>query len=134
MSQPYTLEGLTIDPARREYTFTRFFEMADRHPDRAALIYLGARFTYRRLKADVERFAAALARLGVKRQDRVMLYLSNCPQWVIANFAVQRLGAVVVPVSPIYTAHELQYMVEDAGVETVLCQDTNYGYVHEVQQ
>lgn len=133
MDRPYTLEGLTIDPARREFTFTRFFEMAERHPERAALVYLGARFTYRRLRSDVERFAAALARLGVKRQDRVMLYLSNCPQWVIANFAVQRLGAVVVPVSPIYTAHELQYLAEDAGVETVVCQDTNYGYVHEVQ-
>jgi long-chain acyl-CoA synthetase len=53
---------------------------------------------------------------------------------VIANFAVQRLGAVVVPVSPIYTAHELEYLVDDAGVATVICQDTNFGYVHEVHQ
>ena len=60
-----------------------------------------------------------------------MLYLPNTPQWVIANFAVQRLGAVVVPVSPIYTARELRFMVEDAGVETIVCLDTNFGYVHE---
>jgi long-chain acyl-CoA synthetase len=133
MNEPYSLEGLTIDPARREYTFTRFFEMAERHPERAALVYLGTRYSYRRLKTDVERFAASLTTLGVKRQDRVMLYIANCPQWVIANFAIQRLGAVVVPVSPIYTAHELEYLVQDAGVETVICQDTNYGYVHEVQ-
>ena len=38
----------------------------------------------------------------------------------------------MVPVSPIYTAHELEYLVEDAGVEVVICQDTNFGYVHEV--
>ncbi len=103
---------------------------AAKHPDRTALVFLGARFTYRRLRELVDRFAAALHALGVGRQDRVMLYLSNCPQWVIANFAVQRLGAVVVPVSPIYTSHELEYMIEDAGVETVVCQDTNFGYVH----
>jgi long-chain acyl-CoA synthetase len=53
---------------------------------------------------------------------------------VIANFAVQKLGAVVVPVSPIYTAHELEYMVKDAGVETIIGQDTNFGYVHEVAE
>ncbi len=130
--RPYTLDGVTVDPDRGAYTFTRFYEMADRYPDRAALVYLGTRFTYRWLREAVDRFAAALAGLGIGHQDRVMLYLANCPQWVIANFAIQRLGAVVVPVSPIYTAHELQYMVEDAGVATVICQDTNFGYVEEV--
>ena len=129
----YTLEGLRIpEEGGGEYTYTRFFRMAERYPGRTALVYLGTRYTYRWLREAVERFATALARLGVGPQDRVMLYLANCPQWVVANFAVQRIGAVVVPVSPIYTAHELQYLVEDAGVETVICQDTNFGYVQEV--
>lgn len=129
----YTLEGLRIpEGGGGEYTYTRFFRMAERYPGRTALVYLGTRYTYRWLREAVERFATALARLGVGPQDRVMLYLANCPQWVVANFAVQRIGAVVVPVSPIYTAHELQYLVEDAGVETVICQDTNFGYVQEV--
>ena len=134
MEQKYTLEGLRIDPSRGEYTFTAFYRAAERYPDRTALVFLGTRFSYRKLRDLVDRFAAALHGLGIRRQDRVLLYLGNSPQWVIANFAVQRLGAVVVPVSPIYTAHELEYMVQDAGVETVLCQDTNYGYVHEVEQ
>ncbi len=132
MERPYTLEGLKIPPTGGEYTFTRFFEMVERYPDNTAIVYLGSRFTYRKLREYVDRFATALHRLGVGHGDRVMLYLPNCPQWVIANFAIQRLGAVVVPVSPIYTAHELQYMVEDAGVGTVVCQDTNFGYVEEV--
>jgi long-chain acyl-CoA synthetase len=106
--------------------------MADRHAEADALIYLGTRFRYGWLKDAVERFATALARLGVIQGDRVLLYLGNCPQWIIANFAIQRIGAVVVPVSPIYTAHELAYMVEDARVETVICLDTNFGYVQEV--
>lgn len=132
MESKYTLAGLIPDESQDEYTFTRFFEMAERYPDRPALIFLGTRFSYRRLRDMVDSFANALHHLGIKHQDRVMLYIANTPQWVIANFAIQRIGAVVVPVSPIYTAHELEYMVQDAGVETVICQDTNYGYVHEV--
>lgn len=134
METKYTLDGLKIDDTQQDYTFTRFYEAAEKYPDRAAIVFLGTTFTYRRLREMVDSFANALHHLGIKHQDRVMLYLANSPQWIIANFAIQRLGAVVVPVSPIYTAHELEYMVADAGVETVICQDTNYGYVHEVDQ
>ncbi len=53
----------------------------------------------------IDRFAAGLVRIGVKPQDQVMLYIPNCPQWIIANFAINKIGAVMVPVSPIYTAY-----------------------------
>lgn len=132
MLTKYTLNGVNPDESQEEYTFTRFFEMAERYPEKTALVFLGTKFTFRRLRDMIDSFANALHHIGIKHQDRVMLYIANTPQWVIANFAIQRIGAVVVPVSPIYTAHELEYMVEDAGVETVICQDTNYGYVHEV--
>jgi long-chain acyl-CoA synthetase len=132
MEEKYVLTGMVPDPTKTELTFTRFFQMAERYPDNVALSYLGLNITYKKLVSDIDRFAAALTKLGVGHGDRVMLYLSNCPQWVIANFAIQRLGAAVVPVSPIYTAHELEYLVNDAGVEVVICQDTNFGYVHEV--
>jgi len=118
--------------APHEYTFSRFFAMAERYPKRPALLYLGTRFSFAQLHEAVERFATALSRLGVAQGDRVLLYLPNTPQWIIANFAIQRLGAAVVPVSPIYTAHELEYMITDAEVETIICLDTNFGYVHEV--
>jgi len=132
MEEKYTLEGLRPDPAKNELTFTRLYAMAARYPERPALVFLGTRITFRALTAAIDRCAAALAGIGVGHGDRVMIYLANCPQWVIANFAIQRLGAAVVPVSPIYTAHELEYLIQDAGVETVLCQDTNFGYVQEV--
>jgi len=45
---------------------------------------------------------------------------------------IQKIGAVLVPISPIYTSFEIEYMIKDAGVETVICQDTNFGYVKEV--
>lgn len=115
-----------------ELTYDRLFEVCAAMPDRTALVYLGTRFSFRWLREAIDRFATALHRLGVGQGDRVMLYLGNCPQWVVANFAVQRLGGVVVPISPIYTAHELEYMVEDAGVDTIVCLDTNFGYAAEV--
>jgi long-chain acyl-CoA synthetase len=132
MRQAYSIEGLRIDRARDELTFTRLFDACERFPDRTALVFLGTRYSYRWLRGAIDRLATGLHRLGVRRQDRVMLYLSNTPQWVIANFAVQRLGGVVVPVSPIYTAHELRYLIEDAGVGTVICLDTNFVYAQEV--
>jgi len=105
--------------------------MSERYPERPAVIFLGESFSYSRLKDLSERFAGALGELGVRKGDRVMLYLPNCIQWVIAWLGIQKLGAVMVPVSPIYTSYEIEYMLKDSGAETVICQDTNYGYVRE---
>ena len=120
----YTLE--------KELTFTRFDRMSERYPDRTAVLYLGTRFSFARLRELSDQFAGALADLGIKKGDRVMLYLPNCPQWIIAFLAIQKIGAVMVPVSPIYTSYEIDYMIKDSGVETVICLDTNYCYTSEV--
>jgi long-chain acyl-CoA synthetase len=115
-----------------ELTFTQFERMCEKYPDRPAIIYLGERFTYTRLRNLIDRFATALNRLGVRKGDKVMLYITNSAQWVISFFAIQKIGAVVVPVAPIYTSFEIEYMINDAGVETVICLDTNFGYVQEI--
>jgi long-chain acyl-CoA synthetase len=123
---------MTIDPRYRGTTFAGFEESCRKFPDRTALIYLGERFSYAELGRLVDRFAAGLLEIGVKQKGKVLLYLRNCPQWVIANYAINKIDAVVVPVSPIYTSHELEYIVNDAEVETVICLDTNFMYVREV--
>jgi long-chain acyl-CoA synthetase len=115
-----------------ELTFTRFEKMADKYPDRPAVIYLGEKFTYARLRNLINRFATALNRLGVRKGDKVMLYITNSAQWVIAFFGIQRIGAVVVPVAPIYTSFEIEYMINDSGAETIICLDTNFGYVQDI--
>jgi len=123
---------MTIDPRYRGTTFSGFEESVRKYPDKTALVYLGERIRYAELGRMVDRFAAGLLEIGVKPKGKVLLYLRNCPQWVIANFAINKIGGVVVPVSPIYTSHELEYIVNDAGVETVICLDTNFMYVREV--
>ena len=115
-----------------ELTFTQFERMAEKYPDRPAIIYLGEKFTYARLQNLINRFATALNRLGVRKGDKVLLYITNSAQWVIAFFGIQKIGAVVVPVAPIYTSFEIEYMINDSGAETIICLDTNFGYVQDV--
>ncbi|MDY7035846.1 MAG: AMP-binding protein, partial [Thermodesulfobacteriota bacterium] len=79
----------------------------------------------------VEGLAAGLHNLGVARHDRVILYLPNCPQWIMAWLALLRIGAVIIPISPIYTPIDLKYMANDSGAETIFCLDTNFGYVDQ---
>ncbi len=122
-------KGTMLD---RELTFTRFDAMCEKYPDKPAVIYLGKRFSYSQLRDLSERFAGSLVDMGVKKGDRVMIYISNCVQWFITFLAVQKIGAVIVPVSPIYTSFEIEYMINDSGAKTIICQDTNFCYVKEV--
>lgn len=106
--------------------------MCDKYPDKPALLYLGETWTYAELKELVERFATALHGLGVRPGDKVMIYIPNCPQFLAAWFGTQKIGAVPVPVAPIYTHFELEYLLNDSGSETIVCQDTNFSYVEQV--
>jgi len=115
-----------------EYTFSRFEEIVKKYGDNIALIYLGEKFTYNELSRLINKFASGLYKIGVRPGDKVMIYIANSPQWIIANFAINKIGAACVPVSPIYTAYEIEYMIKDANVETVICMDTNFAYVKEV--
>src|SRR5262249_23972302 len=67
-----------------------------------------------------------LADLGVKKGDRVALYLVNSPQFVIAYFAALKCGAAVTSISPLYTSHEVGYQLADSGARVIVCQDILY--------
>ena len=108
-------------------------EAAAQAPDAVALGFLGTRLTYRQLRDEVDRFAAALAGLGIGKGDRVALVLPNCPQNVIAMFATLRLGAVVVQHNPLYTEAELRHQLADCGATVVVCLDRVYATVAAVR-
>ncbi len=109
-----------------------FYSACEKFPDRTALIYLGEEFSYRALKELIERFATALHDLGVRRDDKVMLYIPNTPQFLIAYLGAQVIGGIPVPVSPIYTPTEIRYLINDCRAKTVICLNTNFRYVKEV--
>jgi long-chain acyl-CoA synthetase len=85
------------------------------YPDAVALQFFGRETSYRDLDDAVRRAAAGLRELGVKRGDRVAIVLPNCPQHIVAFYAVLRLGAVVVEHNPLYTPRELRTQFQDHG-------------------
>src|SRR4051812_24259748 len=100
-----------------------FDEATERDPARTAVIFYGRSITYGELRDSTDRLACALGRLGVKKGDRVALYLLNSPQFIIAYFAALKCGATVTPISPVYTSHEIRYQLEDSGARVLICQD-----------
>jgi fatty-acyl-CoA synthase len=104
---------------------------AQRYPDKPALIYADRVLTYRELYQQVEAVAAYLQqRLGVVRGDRLLLISQNCPEFVIDYYAAMRVGAAVVPVSPMSTLVEIAYYADDSGAKVALvAQDL----LHQVQ-
>jgi long-chain acyl-CoA synthetase len=96
------------------------------------LVYLGKKYNYSQLREAAKSLASSLHRLGVTKGDKAIIYLPNCPQWVIAWFALLRIGAVPVPISPIYTPVDLKYIANDSGAETIFCLDASFGYVTQV--
>jgi len=86
-------------------------------PDETGLAFLGRTWTWRQLKEDAEALAAGLQGLGLGRGDRVVLFMQNCPQFVIAFYATIRADAVVVPANPMYRAVEVAHYVADSGAK-----------------
>jgi long-chain acyl-CoA synthetase len=106
-----------------------FDQMADKYGSKTALIFYGNKITYKKLKELIDRFATALADLGVHKGSTVALYLLNCPQFVIAYFAALKVGAKVSPISPVYTSKEVKHQLEDSDADTIICQDILYDIV-----
>lgn len=114
---------------RPETIVDAFESQVERYPQKTAIIFLGTRFTYSQMGAYVRKFGAALFEMGVRKGDKLILYIPNSPQWVIAWFGIQKIGGVAVPITPIYTSYDLEYIANDSGAETIVCADTNFGYV-----
>jgi len=114
---PATIEEPTLP-------LTELIDRAAREaPNHPATTFFGRTLTYRQLADQVSRTAEGLRLLGVRPGDRVGLVLPNCPQHVIAFYAVLRLGAVVVEHNPLYTSRELRHMFEDHAARVAICWD-----------
>src|SRR6185436_1491355 len=92
-------------------------------PDNPATAFFGATLTFAEIKARSDRFANALAGFGLSKGDRVGIMLPNCPQYIIAAFAVLRHGAVIVNINPTYTAREVLTVANDSGIRVLIALD-----------
>jgi long-chain acyl-CoA synthetase len=133
MSKPwlkYYPEGVPHDVEVPGKSVPQLFdEMADKYSGQAALIFYGKKIKYGELKKLTDRFAAALADLGVAKGETVALYLLNCPQYVIAYIGALKVGAKVTPISPVYTSQEVKHQLEDSETKTIICEDILYDNV-----
>ncbi|HQS30933.1 MAG TPA: long-chain fatty acid--CoA ligase [Polaromonas sp.] len=91
-----------------------------RFPDKPALVFFDSVLTYREVMQQAERLATTLHGMGVRKGDRVVLNMQNCPQWVIAHFAILRANAVVVPVNPMNRAEELKHYILDPDAKVAI--------------
>ncbi|HRO57810.1 MAG TPA: AMP-binding protein [Burkholderiaceae bacterium] len=93
---------------------------ARRQPDRPAYLWYGQAISYSELDRASDGFAARLAQLGVGKGDPVALFMQNCPQYVMAHYGIQKLGAVVCPCGPLNKEHELEYQLNDLGARVIV--------------
>lgn len=93
-----------------------------RYPEKTAISYYGTGLTYTRLHTEVEALAGYLQqKCGVKKGDRVILYMQNSPQFIIAYYAILRADAVIVPANPMNLTEEMKHYVEDSGALVAIC-------------
>ena len=116
--------GVPADLTFTPRTLVQMFEdVCAQFPTRPAVTLKGKTLTYAELTAQVDRFAAALSKLGVTTDSRVALWMPNLPQLIIAYFATLKLGAQAVGTNPLYVERELEHQLNDAGVSVVVTLD-----------
>lgn len=106
-----------------------FDRTAERYPDRIATVFHGATLRYRQLQRQIDAFAAGLVATGIEPGERIALMLPNVPQFVVAFYGALKAGAIVVPTNPLYTQHELEHQLSDAGAVAIVTLDQLFGRV-----
>ncbi|MPQ68025.1 MULTISPECIES: AMP-binding protein [unclassified Pseudomonas] len=108
-----------------------FLEHMEKYRERVAYVSIGTEMGYLEWERRAFAFAAWLQSRGVKKGDRVALMMPNCLQYPICLFGTLLVGAVVVNVNPLYTAHELRHLLKDSGAETVVIFEN---FAHTLEQ
>ena len=108
-------------------------DSAKKYPNVPCTIFKGAEISYKEMNEITDQVAAALASLGVKKGDRVGIFMPNTPQFIMAYFGILKAGGVVVAVNPLYTPREIEYQVNDAGIEIMFVMSNFYKIMKAAQ-
>ena len=123
-------------PQNLEYPKVPLHEILEKtakeHPEKAAIAYFEGEIAYAELDSLSNRFAGALAALGVKKGDRVAIFLPNIPQFVIAYYGVLKAGAVSTAISPLHKEREVEHQLSDSEAETIVALDSLHPIVKKV--
>ena len=124
----------TLWPYPNKTLFDVLAESARQRPGYPALIFNGAQMSYERLEHLSNAFAHSLIELNVKKGDRVALLLPNSPQFLICQLGAWKIGAIVSPLNPAYTEHELEHSLVEIGAETAVVLTPFYNKLKRIQQ
>lgn len=102
-------------------------------PDRTAYLWYGRTITWAELDAASDAFAARLQALGVQKGEPVALFMNNCPQYVMAHYGIQKIGAIVCPCGPLNKEHELEYQLTDLQARVIVAADVLLPVVDKVR-
>jgi len=119
---PYKLKE-TQEPYPKAPVFKALDDAAVNHPTKTAIQFKGISLNYRDLKIQADTLSAALANLGVKRGDKVCIFLPNCTEFIISDWAALKAGAAVVPTSTMRTDEGLLYEVESSKSRAIICNE-----------
>jgi fatty-acyl-CoA synthase len=100
---------------------------SERWPDREAIIFKGERILYREFQEKANQFAKALLNIGIRKGDKVSILFSNLPEWSISEYAVDKIGAIVVPINTRYKTHEMEYILKHSDSTTLIMMDQFLG-------
>ncbi|MDW7739404.1 MAG: AMP-binding protein [Bacillota bacterium] len=129
---PYKLVQ-SLEPYPELPLYNILDQTAESFPRATAIDYYGVRTTYQEFKQAADSLANALNSLGVKKGDKVATILPTCPQYLIANFAILKCGAVHVPCSVLHKELDLEYEIGESGTETVICLEEQLGRIENIK-
>jgi len=119
---PYKLKE-SLAPYPKVPLFKALDDAAEKYPGQTAVLFLGRSINYKNLKIQTDKLAAALARLGVKRADRVCIFLPNCVEFIVADWAILKAGAAVVPTSIMRSDEGLVHEVGSSKSRVIICRE-----------
>ena len=113
---------------------TLLFNSAQKYPEKTALIFYGHKTSYAQLAVAVKRSASFFYALGLRKGDRIAVMLPNCPDFVIAYYAILSLGGIVVNTNPMYVEREIQHQVNDSGSKMIITLSDLYFRVKNIRE
>ena len=130
---PYKLEE-SLAPYPKVPVFKALDDAAEKYPGQTAILFLERKINYRNLKTQADKLAAALAGLGVKRGDRVCVFLPNCMEFIVSDWAILKAGAVVVPTSILRTDEGLIHEAGSSNSRVIICREEHLDRVLGVKE
>ena len=108
-------------------------EATDKWPDEVNIIFYGREFTRKEFKENIDRLTTAFQKkLGIRKGDKVAIYLPNCPQFIISYIAGLAAGGIMTCISPLFVPREIAYQLNDSGAQTIVTLDMFYPNVEKI--